>query len=375
MRVLVTGGAGFIGSHLVDGLISDGHSVVIYDSLDPQVHPGGFLPEYLNPAAEFIVGTVTDRAKLKAYVQGADVIYHLAASVGVAQSQYQIARYADSIIRGTATLLDILANEKCNVQKLIALSSMTCYGEGNYHCVGCGEVRPNLRTGSEIEKYGWEPVCPICDGKISSIGIREKADLFTNSIYAVCKKAHEELIIGTAKLYELQTTIFRCFDVYGPRQYFGNPHAGVVAIFSGRILKGEDIIIFEDGNQTRDFIFVSDVVDILKQAGGDNQDKLVRILNVGSGVGISIKEIAEKLIEISGKNIKLKFTKQFRKGDIRNCDADTRQLSNLMDGMRLTELESGLRTTFEWARSQKTGVFGDFDKSIEDLKSRGLITS
>ena len=208
MKILITGGAGFIGSHLADLLIYKGHEVIIYDLLDPQVHPNGKKPKYLNEETKFVLGDICNRSKLKEFVVESDIIFHLAASVGIAQSQYEISRYCNSIIQGTATLLDILVNEKSKIKRLFSLSSMTCYGEGSYKCKDCGNVRPLLRTYDQIKKYGYNPVCPFCYKKLIPKGISENDKLHTNSTYAIAKKSHEELIKSIANVYKIPSTKF-----------------------------------------------------------------------------------------------------------------------------------------------------------------------
>jgi len=260
MKILVTGGAGFIGSHLVDALVERGHEVTIFDNLDPQVHPGGRPPRYLNPGAEFIRGDVRDKKALKAAIGEAEIIFHKASAVGVGQSQYQIEQYVTANTGGTATLLDILVNNDHKVRKLIVAASMSSYGEGAYTCTACGPCRPSLRPEEQMAKGAWEPVCPHCGVPVSPVPTPEEAALHCNSIYALTKKDQEEMCLLIGKTYGIPVVSLRYFNVYGPRQSLSNPYTGVAAIFMSRIKNDRAPVIYEDGLQTRDFVSIEDVV-------------------------------------------------------------------------------------------------------------------
>ena len=231
-KILVTGGAGFIGSFLVDKLVELGHQVTIFDNLDPQVHPDSKPPQYLNPKASLVVGDVRDYEALRCTVAGQQVIYHLAGAVGVGQSQYEIKRYVDVNTGGTANLLDILVNHnQTNIEKLVVAASMSSYGEGCYECETDGVVRPHLRTAEAMAGGQWEPVCPICSGPIKPIPTPEDAVQNCNSIYAYTKKDQEDMVLNIGKTYNIPSVATRFFNVYGPRQSLSNPYTGVCSDF------------------------------------------------------------------------------------------------------------------------------------------------
>jgi len=263
MRILVTGGAGFIGSHLVDALVEKGHDVVIYDSLEPQVHQKNKIPDYLNKRAEFVKSDVRDKNKLKEVVRNVDIVCHQAAMVGVGQSMYQIESYMDVNTLGTAKLLDILVNEEHSVKKLVVASSMSVYGEGKYTCEECGVGYPKLRPKEQLSAKEWEMKCPNCGKEVKAVPTDEDKPLHPTSIYAISKRDQEEMSLVTGRAYGIPTVALRYFNVYGPRQSLSNPYTGVCAIFSSRIKNNSDPIIFEDGWQSRDFTSVYDIVQAI----------------------------------------------------------------------------------------------------------------
>ena len=261
MKILVTGGAGFIGSHLVDELVKQGHNVKIYDNLQPQVHgTEREIPEYLNKDAEFINADILDKETFYKAVKDVDILFHQAALVGIGQSMYEIARYVKGNSLGTAVMLDVIANEKHKLKKMIVASSMSIYGEGQYKCKKCGIVYPPLRLGQQLEQRRWELICPSCKEKLVPMPAKEEKLLMPTSIYAINKRDHEEMFFAIGKAYKIPTVALRYFNVYGARQALSNPYTGVCAIFSARILNNSNPVVFEDGLQSRDFIHIKDIV-------------------------------------------------------------------------------------------------------------------
>ena len=368
-KVLVTGGCGFIGSHLVDKLLEKNYQVIVYDNLDKQVHPDG-IPEYINLNSRYIFEDIRKKKELKKLIKEVDYIFHFAAKVGVGQSQYQIEEYVDVNIRGTANLLDILVNTKNNVKKLIVASSMSIYGEGLYICEKCGDVKPELRDFKEEKIDNWEPKCPFCSGEIKPVPTPETLPLKSNSIYAISKKEQEEMALLIGKTYKIPVVSLRFFNVYGPRQSLSNPYTGVCAIFLSRIKNNNPPVIFEDGLQTRDFIWVEDVVNacILSM---EKEAANYEIFNVGSGKPISILEIANLLIKLLGKDLKPDITFKFRKGDVRHCYADISKIKSKIGFEPKTTLEDGLKKLIEWAK--KTKAEDKFEKAHKELKKKGLV--
>jgi len=370
-KVLVTGGAGFIGSFTVDLLVEKGYDVIILDVLDPQVHQGK-TPEYLNRKAKFVEGDVRTREIVTQLVREVDAIIHLAASVGVGQSMYQIEKYIDYNTRGTATLLDILVNTDNEVEKLIVASSMSIYGEGKYHCEKCGANKyPELRSEEQMGNKVWDPACPECRTPLKPLPTDEKKTLMPTSIYALSKRHQEEMCLLTGKTYGIPTVALRYFNVYGPRQSITNPYTGVCAIFTSRILRNNAPYIFEDGKQTRDFIHVKDVAKANLQALECNSADYMAV-NVGTGKPISIIDLAGILIDLYGTKHQPYISGKYRKGDIRHCYADTQTMHRLLNFKPTTNLRNGLTELTEWAKAHRWGAIDLFDKALDELTSRRL---
>lgn len=373
-KVLVTGGAGFIGSHIVDELVRRGHTVRVYDNLEPQVHgPNAGIPEYLNKNVEFIKGDVRDRDSLQKALDGMEVVYHKAAAVGVGQSMYQIRHYMDVNTMGGATLLDILANEKNSVEKLVVASSMSIYGEGKYNCKNCGTIYPRLRPDEQLAKGQWEVFCPQCGAELEKVPTDETKPLMPTSIYAIGKRDHEEMFLSFGVAYRVPTVALRYFNVYGDRQALSNPYTGVAAIFSSRILNNNSPVIYEDGMQSRDFIHVSDIVQA-NMLALEKSEANYEVFNVGSGIPQPIKYVAEVLIEKLGKQNVCKpvCVEKFRKGDIRYCYADITKIKTKLGFEPKVKFEDGMVGLTQWVASQ-TAEDG-FEKARKELESRGLTT-
>ena len=370
MKILVTGGAGFVGSFLVDRMIGEGHTVRIFDNLDPQVHPGGKKPDYLNRNAEFVRGDVLDYEALKRAVGGMDAVSHHAAAVGVGQSQYEVKHYTDVNIGGTANLLDIIANHPHRVKKLIVAASMSSYGEGTYTCGKCGRVRPPLRTEEQFRKEEWECRCPGCGGPLAPVPIRETDERLVNSIYAITKMVQEDMCLNIGRTYNLPTVALRYFNIYGPRQSLSNPYTGVAAIFMSRIKNDKPPVIFEDGGQSRDFISVHDIVRAnmlaLKSPKADYE-----AFNVASEKVTTVLEIAETINELCGKKIRPDVTKKFRKGDVRHCIADTTKIREALGFTAGVSFRDGMVELIRW--SEKAVAIDLVDKATAELKASGIV--
>jgi len=374
-KVLVTGGAGFIGSHIVDALILHGHEVTVFDNLEPQVHGNtNQPPSYLSQAAHFIHGDVRDRERLAHAMSGMDVVYHEAAAVGVGQSMYEIAKYTEYNSLGGAILLDIVVNEPAvrqSIKKLIVASSMSIYGEGLYECPQHGKVAPSLRPPEQLEQSIWELLCPSCGQQMIPIGTPESKSLEPTSIYAVTKRDHEEMFLAVGRSYGIPTVALRYFNVYGPRQALSNPYTGVAAIFSGRLLNGNPPVVYEDGEQSRDFVHVTDIAQAnllaMEQAGADYE-----VVNVGTGRSLSILNVAQLLIERlqPQSNIQPVIEKKFRRGDIRHCFADISKIKRLLGYHPKVEFENGLEELVSWVRQQT--AIDRFDQAKYELERRGL---
>lgn len=369
MRILVTGGAGFIGSHVVELLVSQGHEVVVFDKLVKQVH-GDKGPQFVPANVRFIQADMSDRPRLIDALQGVDQIVHLAAEVGVGQSMYEISRYVQANTGGTAVLLDILANEPHQVSKIVVASSMSIYGEGSYMCSEHGLQAPRLRTEEQLRAHDWELRCPGCNRQLTPVPTAETKPLFPTSVYAISKMDQELLCLAVGPAYGIDVTAVRYFNAYGPRQALSNPYTGVAAIFSGRLLNGQRPLVNEDGLQMRDFIHVADVARATvaaltaPRASG-------KAINIGIGDPISILEVAELLAEALGVDIKPELTGQFRSGDIRHCWADPSEARELLDFEPLYRFRTqGVKELVDWVRDQ-TAVDKQ-DEAVAELRRRGL---
>ncbi len=368
-KILVTGGAGFIGSFLVDKLVDLGYQVRILDNLEDQVHQGK-KPTYLNKEAEFIEGDVRDYSDFKEATRRVDAIFHLAAAVGVGQSNYQIGKYMDTNAGGTANLFDILVNSKNEVKKVITISSMTGYGEGNYFCKKCGIVRPGLRDEKQLKKKDWNLYCQTCQNIVDPIPTDEKALDCPNSIYGLSKKVQQDLSFLIGSIYKIPVVVLRGFNIYGPRQSLSNPYTGVTAIFISRLKNNKEAVIFEDGLQTRDFVSVHDVVDAFVLSL-ENEEANKQIFNIGSGKGTTILEVAKTLSKLLGKSELITINKEFRKNDIRHCFADISKAKKILDWKPKIGLEEGFRELIAWSGTE---IAEDkFFRAQQELKDKGLI--
>ena len=367
-NILVTGGAGFIGSYLVDALIKTGYSVTILDNLEEQVHQGK-KPKYLNKKAKLLKGDIRNHATLKRVLRTTDVIYHLASSVGVAQSNYEIKKYADVNVAATADLLDIIVNSKLPIKKIVSVSSMTGYGEGNYFCKICGTVRPPTRSQQQLNQRQWELFCPNCKKQVSHIATGEKAQEYPNSIYAITKKAQTDMLMVIGQIYQIPTVLLKLFNVYGPRQSLSNPYTGVTAIFMSRIKNGQPALLYEDGLQTRDFVSVHDVVRalvlVLKTDKADYET-----LNIGSGIPTPIKKIAKILAKEFGKPSLVEITGNARVNDTRHCYADIRKAKRLLNWKPRIKLKNGIEELVAWG--EKEEAEDNFSKAEQELKRRNI---
>ncbi len=368
MNILVTGGAGFIGSHLTDALVARGHRVRILDALVEQVHSRA--PDYLNPDAELIHGDVCDRQIVDRALEGIEVVYHQAAEVGVSQSMYEIQRYVRANQLGTAVLLEAIIERRASIAKLIVASSNTIYGEGSYHCQSCGVIHPQLRPARQLLTRRWEVCCPACDAPLTPRATNEERLLSPTTVYAITKQNQEQLCLVTGRAYSIPTVALRYFNVYGTRQALSNPYTGVCAIFSARLLNDQPPVIFEDGLQTRDFTHVTDIVQAnLKALETDGADYTA--INTGTGRATSIKEVALLLARGLGKDIEPEITGHYREGDIRHCFADIARARRLIGYEPKVAIEQGVPELIDWVRNQTAQ--DRLEEARAEMESRRLV--
>jgi dTDP-L-rhamnose 4-epimerase len=369
--VLVTGGAGFIGSHLVDRLVAEGRSVRVLDALEPQVH--GASEGHRNLGAEYVQGSVLDRELVRASLEGIGAVVHLAAQVGVGQSMYELERYVRDNCLGTSVLLEELAQRRDALSALVVASSMSIYGEGQYVCDACGDEDSEVRRTEEaLQGRRWEPVCARCGAEVRAVPTTERKRLESGSVYATTKRDQEDLCLVFGRAYGIRTVALRFFNVYGPRQSLSNPYTGVAAIFSSRLLNGERPLVFEDGLQSRDFIHVSDIVRAIELTL-EREDADGLALNVGTGEQTSVLEVARTLAEAMELDIEPEVVNRFRHGDIRHCYADITAAREALGYRPRVEFAEGMAELCTWIAEEAPRAEDRVASSTSELEERGLV--
>lgn len=368
-NVLVTGGAGFIGSHLVDALLAAGHNVRVFDNLTPQVHGDNGIPDYLSKEAEFVLGDVRDGRAVNKALEGIDVVYHLAAIVGVGQSMYEIAHYMGVNTQGTAVLLQELLNRKNRVEKLVVASSMSIYGEGKYLCAECGEVSPPLRSAEQLKARQWEVLCPRCGEVLTPVATDEDKPQQCPSYYALSKKDQEEMCLLYGRTYGLPVVALRYWNIYGSRQALSNPYTGVAAIFASRLLNGNPPLIFEDGRQMRDFVSIEDITRANLLAM-ERPEANGMAMNISSGEPISISEVAAGLAEALDLTVPAQLTGRYRAGDVRHCFPDISRARKFLGYKPQVRFAEGVKDLVAWLRLQQPQ--DRMAEAVAQLSSLGL---
>jgi dTDP-L-rhamnose 4-epimerase len=372
VTTLITGGAGFVGRSLVQALLQDGRRVRVLDSLSTQIHgPEPRLPPELE-GAEFLHGDVRDADRLATALAGVENVVHLAAETGVGQSMYEVERYVDANDRGTASLLQAVIASRRPTPVVLA-SSRAVYGEGLFSCPRCGEVSPAPRDPDMLRRAAWDPVCPVCGGVIDPIATHEDAPTRPGSIYAATKLAQEHLCSIVGNAYGAPITVLRYFNVYGPGQSLSNPYTGILSTFYARAQSGRAIEVYEDGRESRDFVYIDDVVEATRKALQHAEGPPPangQVLNVGSGVPVSIAELAAAMLRAGHWDVPVRITGAYRIGDVRHAIADTRRAARVLGFTAATSLDDGLRQWLAWANR---GDFQDAtDTALRHLTARGL---
>lgn len=370
MRALVTGGAGFIGSHLVDGLLAEGHEVRILDCLEPQVHGASRkAPEYLDRDAELVIGDVRDRETVSRALDGVEAVFHHAAAVGVAQSMYEIERYVSANSLGAAILLEEIVKRRAGIRKIIVASSMSVYGEGAYRDESGKSVAPRPRPLAQLERHAWEVEDPL-GRPLAPIPTPESKPVDPTSVYAVTKLDHEQLFLVTGAAYSIPTVALRYFNTYGPRQALSNPYTGLMAIVCSQLLNHNRPIVFEDGLQRRDFVHVSDVVraNILALKSDVANGKTY---NVGTGHAATVLEVIKRISDSLGAVEVPEIADRYRAGDIRHCFADISRIGVDLGFAPRVTLEDGIADLMPWIQSQQST--DSVRAAIESLKARVLL--
>ena len=377
MKVLVTGGAGFIGSHVVDLLVHGDRDVVVLDNLDPQVHgvdasPPPWLQSHLDAGrVSFHYGDVRERGAVEQALDGVDTVIHLAAAVGVGQSMYEPDYYTSVNDYGQGVLMAAMVADADRYRRFVVASSMSIYGEGAYVCERDGDVFPRTRSAEQIESGSWDPPCPVCGGPLEPALTTEDKPAEATSVYAITKKSQEELALCVGRAYGIPTVALRFFNTYGSRQALSNPYTGVAAIFLGRLKNGRPPLVFEDGRQTRDFVHVKDVAASVLRAADAEIDVPGRVYNVCTGRPLSITDVAEVLASRLQLDIEPEIVNGARSGDIRHCVGDPSLARDEIGFVAETSLEAGLDELIAWSEDQRAE--DRVDDSMRALVTRGLV--
>ena len=374
-NVLVTGGAGFIGSNVALKLLKKGYNVTVLDNLSKQIH--GENPEITSPLylsirdkVHFIKGSVTSREDWLKALDGQDAVIHLAAETGTGQSMYEIEKYVNTNIGGTALLLDILTNTKHHVKRVLVAESRAIYGEGKYHCQKCGDVYPLDRCDEDMSKGDFECKCPKCGGEVELLATTEDSAIHPSSVYGIAKQVQGQLVHLVCPTVGVESVSFRYQNVYGPGQSLSNPYTGILSIFSTRIKNGNGINIFEDGKETRDFVYIDDVVDATI-LGLEVPEANSHVFNVGTGVATDVLTVANTLCEKYGIKVPITVSGNYRLGDIRHNFADISLARNILGFKPKWSFADGIAQFCKWVDKQEVQE-DKYEASIEEMKSKGL---
>jgi dTDP-L-rhamnose 4-epimerase len=375
-KILITGGAGFIGSKLAVALATAGYCVRVLDSLAPQIHgenaEGSPLYRAILGKVEFFRGDVTSRDDLMRVLPGMDTVIHLAAETGTGQSMYAIRHYTDVNVGGTALLLDLIANTPFPVRKLVVASSRAVYGEGKYLCREHGVIYPGARLAVDMAQGDFGVHCPVCHAVAEMLPTDEDTPVRPASVYGITKLNQEQLVLTVGKALGISALAFRYQNVYGPGQSLSNPYTGILSIFSTRIRHGGNINIFEDGRESRDFVFVDDAVKATVK-GIEHEDPLVDVFNVGCGVATDVLTVAQTLQQLLGRQVPTEISGQFRIGDIRHNVANLEKARTVLGFEPAVDFEEGLRQFVAWVKGEQVQA-DRYDESLNELRAKGLFT-
>lgn len=374
-NILITGGAGFIGSNIALKLIAKGYEVTVLDNLSEQIHgadPDKTSPLYqsIKDKVNFVKGSVFSREDWMKVLPNQDAIIHLAAETGTGQSMYEIEKYVNTNIGGTALMLDILTNTKHNVKRVVVAESRAIYGEGKYHCPKCGDVYPMERKDEDMAKGDFECKCPKCGGEVELVATTEDSAIHPSSVYGIGKQVQGQLVHLVCKSIGVDSVSYRYQNVYGPGQSLSNPYTGILSIFSTRIKNGNGINIFEDGKETRDFVYIEDVVDATI-LGLEVPEANGHVFNVGTGVATDVLTVANTLCEKYGIQVPISVSGNYRLGDIRHNYADITAARQILGFNPKWSFSDGIEKFTKWVNQQEVQE-DKYEASIEEMKKKGL---
>ncbi len=373
MNILITGGAGFIGTHLTQKLLAQGAQVTLLDNFSPQIHGENAAATFKAPAGVRVIeGDVRNKQSWLDALPRHDAVVHLAAETGTGQSMYEISRYEAVNIAGTALMFDCIVNHKLtNIKKIVVASSRAIYGEGAYTCAAHGTVYPDERTVADLKAGSFEPRCPHCSNFVTMQTTAETAPFKPTSFYGLTKQVQEQMVLMYARTLGISAYALRYQNVYGPGQSLNNPYTGILAIFSNLARENKPINVFEDGDESRDFVYISDVVDATAQCLQADQQGVASI-NVGSGVSTSVSKVAHAVVQHFKSKSVVSVSGAFRQGDIRHNVADQTQAKKLLNYQAQWSFETGLKEFLNWASLSAASDAG-YEKSLQELKSKGLM--
>jgi dTDP-L-rhamnose 4-epimerase len=373
MKILITGGAGFIGTHLTHRLLKEGVNVRVFDNFSPQVHASNrSLHKNVSEHVELIVGDVRDSSKFKNALASQDVVVHLAAETGTGQSMYEVERYGSANIQGTVNLFDHLVNDASRtVEKVVVASSRSIYGEGKYCCDEHGFVYPGVRKNEDLKAGKYEATCPMCGRECNLVETDENSKLHPTSFYGLTKQVQEQMTMMFARTMGISGFALRYQNVYGPGQSLNNPYTGILAIFANQARENKPINIFEDGKESRDFVYVEDVIDATLSCI-KYPDNAIESLNVGSGECTTVLEVANEIVDFFNSESELTITGNFRNGDIRHNVANLDKIRGLLNYEPKWKFKDGIKQFLNWAENQKIENNG-YETSLKELREKGLL--
>lgn len=372
-NILITGGAGFIGSRLCERLYEKDYNITVLDNLSPQIHENDESKIYrkIKGKCKFIKGDVRNKEDWQKALKGQEIVVHLASETGTGQSMYEIEKYSDVNIKGTSNMLEVLSTSNHSIKKIILSSSRSVYGEGKYKSKNQIIQYPKSRKINDLEKGIFNLLCEYTNEEMIAIPTDEESLINPKSIYALTKYAQEKMILLISQSLSINTVILRYQNVFGPGQSLSNPYTGILSIFSTRILNGNDLDIYEDGLESRDFVFIDDVIDATTLAI-ENQRANGEIFNVGSGIPTTVKEVAESLKNLYSSGININISGKFRLGDIRHNYADLSKVESLLGYKPKYDFQEGITEFVKWVKKQEIKE-DKYEKSIQELKKKGLM--